>query len=142
MFRGDHPEVSRALGSGLAVARELGQPRAGSEHLLLGLSLTSRRVSIVALARKEREHRAEHLALALAALDPGVGWLLRVSGVPRSALLADLAATFPPPERGRLLAADRRLGLRHRRSDLIRRYQRSTGRPVTNPAAVATLITG
>lgn len=235
MFRGDHPELSRALGSGLAAARELGQPRAGSEHLLLGLSLASRRVSAVlaghgatagvigaavreagplgagaaadrdalaplgidlahilarvspavldrvtsrepilplgaararrrcarlrpplgldaqaayaaslrlALARKEREHRAEHLALALAALDPGVCWLLRVSGVPRSALLAGLAATFPPPERGRLLAADRRLGLRHRRNELIRRYQRSTGRPVTSPAAVAPLITG
>jgi hypothetical protein len=58
------------------------------------------------------------------------------------ALLAGLAATFPPPERGRLLAADRRLGLRHRRNELIRRYQRSTGRPVSSPGAVATLITG
>jgi hypothetical protein len=38
-----------------------------------------------------------------------VSWLLRVSDVARSALLADLAATFPPPERGRLLAAGRRL---------------------------------
>jgi hypothetical protein len=47
MFRGDHPELSRALGSGLAVARELGQPRAGSEHLLLALSLTASQVSAV-----------------------------------------------------------------------------------------------
>jgi hypothetical protein len=68
--------------------------------------------------------------------------LLRASGVPRPALLAGLTATFPPPERGRLLAADRRLGLRHRRNELIRRYQRSTGRPVSSPGAVATLITG
>jgi hypothetical protein len=71
-----------------------------------------------------------------------VSWLLRVSDVARSALLADLAATFPPPERGRLLAAGRRLGQRRRRNDLIRRYQRSTGRPVSIPGAVAALITG
>lgn len=235
MFRGDHPGLRRALGSGLAVARELGQPRAGSEHLLLGLSLAARPVGAVlarhgattaalraaartagplgagvaadrevlaplgidparllsragpavldqvtgrepvlplgaararrrcarlspplgldgqaayaaslqlALARQEREHRAEHLALALVALDPGVSWLLQVSDVARTALLADLAATFPPPERGRLLAAGRRLGLRHRRNDLIRRYQRSTGRTVSSPGAVAALIAG
>lgn len=28
MFRGDHPGLGRALHSGLAAARELGQPRA------------------------------------------------------------------------------------------------------------------
>ena len=170
MFRGDHPGLGRALHSGLAAARELGQPRAGSEHLLLGLSISASQVSAVlaghgattaaigaavreaaplgagaaadrdllaplgidlaeilsgvspvtldrvagrepvfplgaaqarwrcarlspplgldaqaayaaslrlALARKEREHRAEHLALCLVALDPGVSWLLR-----------------------------------------------------------------
>jgi hypothetical protein len=62
--------------------------------------------------------------------------------VARSALLADLAASFPPPERGPLLAAGRRLGLRHRRDDLIRRYQRTTGRTVSSPGPVATLIAG
>lgn len=46
MFRGDHHELSRALGSGLAVARELGQPRADSEHLLLALSLTPVREAV------------------------------------------------------------------------------------------------
>jgi hypothetical protein len=39
-------------------------------------------------------------------------------------------------------AAERRLGLRRRRNDLIRRYQRSTGRPVSSPGAVAALIAG
>jgi hypothetical protein len=235
MFRGDHPELSRALRSGLAAARELGQPRAGSEHLLLGLSLTAGRVGAVlaghgataaaieaavraaaplgagvaadrevlaplgidpvrllsqvspavldqlasrepvfplgaararercarlnpplgldaqaahaaslrlALARKEREHRAEHLALCLVALDPGVSWLLGSCAVARPALLAGLAAAFPPPQRGRLLAAQRRIGLRGRRNDLIRRYQLTTGRTVSSPGAVAALIAG
>jgi hypothetical protein len=235
MFRGDHPGLGRALQSGLAVAGELGQPRAGSEHLLLGLSMTASQVSAVlaghgattaatgaavreaaplgagvaadrdllaplgidlaeilsgvspvtldrvagrepvfplgaaqarwrcarlspplgldaqaayaaslrlALARKEREHRAEHLALCLVALDPGVSWLLRNTGVARSAQLAGLAAAFPPPQRGRLLTAERRLGLRRRRNDLIRRYQRSNGHPVSSPSAVAELIAG
>ena len=47
MFRGDHPGLRRALHSGLAAARELGQPRAGREHLLLGLGLTASPVSSV-----------------------------------------------------------------------------------------------
>lgn len=49
MFRGDHPGLGRALHSGLAAARELGQPRAGSEHLLLGLGMTASRVSALSL---------------------------------------------------------------------------------------------
>jgi hypothetical protein len=235
MFRGDHPGLGRALRSGLAAARELGQPRAGSEHLLLGLGITASPVSAVlaghgattaaiaaavreaaplgagvaadrdllaplgidlagilsgvspvtldrmtgrdpvfplgaararrrcarlrpplgldaqaayaaslrlALARKEREHRAEHLALCLVALDPGVSWLLRNVGVARPVLLAGLAAAFPPPQRGALLTAERQLGLLRRRNDLIRRYQRTTGRPVSSPGAVSALITG
>ena len=35
MFRGDHPEVTRALDRAVAVARELGHPRTGSDNRLL-----------------------------------------------------------------------------------------------------------
>jgi Clp amino terminal domain, pathogenicity island component len=235
MFQGDHPEVSHAVISALTAARDLGHPRAGSEHLLLGLSAAGTSVSTVlaqhgiseaalraavgqvaplgagaaadqevlaplgidvtqilsqagpaaldratarepllpfgaakarrrcagmspplgldaqaayaaslrlALARRERAHRAEHLALSLVALDPGAAWILRTIGACVSALLADLAATFPPPRRNLLLRAERRIGRWPRGNDLIRRYQRTTGRPVTAGGAVASLING
>jgi hypothetical protein len=35
----------------------------------------------LALARRERQHRPEHLALALVALDPGIGWVLAAAGL-------------------------------------------------------------
>lgn len=94
----------------------------------------------LALARREREHRPEHLALALTALDPGVAWVLKTADVDRNALLADLAATFPPPRRNPLLTAERRLGLPSRHRDLVRRYQRTTGRAVTSADALPALI--
>ncbi|QFZ21923.1 hypothetical protein [Saccharothrix syringae] len=96
----------------------------------------------LALARREREHRREHLALTLVALDPGVAWLLRTAGVDRVALLGDLAARFPPPRRNALLRAERRLGHRARHRDLVRRYERTTGRDVVSGSAVPHLITG
>ncbi|NUT49088.1 MAG: peptidase, partial [Saccharothrix sp.] len=34
MFRGDHPDLNRALGRALALALDLNHPRTGSEHLL------------------------------------------------------------------------------------------------------------
>ncbi|MFJ6676740.1 Clp protease N-terminal domain-containing protein [Actinosynnema sp. NPDC091369] len=96
----------------------------------------------LALARREREHRPEHLALALTAMDPGVTWVLKAAGVDRAALLADLAATFPPPRRNPLLNAERRLGHRARHRALVRRYQRTTGRAVTSADALPSLIRG
>ncbi|MBB5804214.1 hypothetical protein F4560_003982 [Saccharothrix ecbatanensis] len=96
----------------------------------------------LALARREREHRPEHLALALIALDPGVAWVLKTANVDRDALLADLAATFPPPRRNPLLTAERRLALPSRHRDLVRRYQRTTGRAVTSTDALPALIRG
>jgi hypothetical protein len=233
MFRGDHPELRRAVGRALAMARDLGHPRAGSEHLLLALSGTGCAVGRVlarhgateaavreavrqaaplgagvaadrdtlaplgidvdrllsglsptvvdratarepllpfraagarwrcarmspplgldaqaayeaslrlALARRDREHRPQHLALTLVALDPGAAWVLSAAGVDTPALLADLADTFPPPRRHLLLRAERRIGRRSRHHDLVRRYQRTTGRTVTS--AIATLISG
>lgn len=229
MFRGDHPELTRAVGRALARARDLGHPRAGSEHLLLALvehvpafarhgataeavgnaahlaapagagaaadratlaplgvdldrllggsaaldrpagrepllplgaararrrcARTSPPLGLdaqaayaaslrLALARREREHRVEHLALALVALDPGAAWVLRTAGVDRRVLLADLAEAFPPPRRNPVLRAERWLGRRARHGDLVRRYQRTTGRAATTPAAIPTLITG
>ncbi|MDG4790826.1 Clp protease N-terminal domain-containing protein [Micromonospora sp. WMMD1102] len=94
----------------------------------------------LALARRDREHRPEHLALALVALDPGVAWALEAAAVDRPTLLTELAAAFPAPARNPLLRAERRIGQRSRGHDLIRRYQHTTGRTVTSAGAVATLI--
>ncbi|MFO7251718.1 MAG: Clp protease N-terminal domain-containing protein [Actinomycetes bacterium] len=95
----------------------------------------------LALARRERWHRTHHLALALVAFDAGTAWVLgRVGGEPR-ALLAALAAAFPPPRRNAVLRLDRRLGRRSRITGLVRRYERTTGRTVTtDPAAVVPLV--
>jgi len=235
MFQGDHPEVGHAVGRAVAMARELGHPRTGSEHLLLALSASggalgavlgrlgvtgtavreaacraaplgagaaadrdtltplgidldavmSRlspavldRVSVrepllplgasrsrracarmspplgldaqaiyeaslrLALARRERQHRPEHLALSIVALDPGTAWVLNSAGVDAAALLADLASAFPPPKRNLLLRAERQLGRRSRRDDLVRRYQRTAGRAATSGSAISALIAG
>lgn len=96
----------------------------------------------LALARRDRDHRPGHLALALVALDPGVGWMLDNAGIDAAALLAELARNFPPPHRNRLLRAERRAGRRLRHHDIVQRYQRTTGRTVTTGGAVATLIAG
>ncbi|GAA3445954.1 Clp protease N-terminal domain-containing protein [Planomonospora venezuelensis] len=232
MFRGDHPELGRALGRAVELARGLGHPRTGSEHLLLSLAaggavaaalaehgaaeaalreavrrsapagagaaadrdtLAALGVDLdrllgasgaraldrppsrepllplgaagarrrcarmspplgldaqaayeaslrLALARREREHRTEHLALALIALDPGAAWALSATGADRRAILADLAAAFPPPRRNPLLRAERRLARRIRHRDIVRRYQRTTGRTATSGPALAALI--
>jgi hypothetical protein len=235
MFRGDHPDLRGAVLRGLAIARDLGHPRAGSEHLLLALSTAGGALGAVlerhgateaaiveavrqaaplgagaaadrdalaplgidvdrvlsrlgpavldrptarepllplgaararrrcarlspplgldaqaayeaslrlALARREREHRTEHLALTLAALDPGTASVLTAAGVDTPTLLADLANTFPPPHRNLLIRTERRIERRARQDDLIRRYQHTTGRSTTYSSAITTLITG
>jgi hypothetical protein len=235
MFRGDHPELVKVLGSAVALARNFGHPRAGSEHLLLALTAGSGTIPAVlarhgateamvqeavrlaapagagaavdrdvlapfgvdvdrlldvsgtrsldrppsrkpllplgttkarrrcaqmspplgldaqaayeaslrlALARRERDHRPDHLALVLVALDPGVAWVLTSAGVDRGVLLDELAVTFPPPRRNRLLRAERRVGQGIRSHDLVRRYEHTTGRTSTAGAAIAELISG
>jgi hypothetical protein len=218
MFKGDDPALDRTFGRAAALARELGHPRVGSEHLLLaltegplsGLAGIERAVRLaapdgagaaadraalavlgidlgplpgaladrppaeepllpwgaararrhcararppigldvqaaygaslrLALARRERRHGVEHLALTLVALDPGVAWVLRATGGDGAALLAGLAEAFPPPRRNRLLRAERRLGHRVRCRDIVRRYEHTTGRTVVAPAALAAL---
>ncbi|WP_116200591.1 Clp protease N-terminal domain-containing protein [Amycolatopsis circi] len=94
----------------------------------------------LALARREREHRLEHLAFVLVTLDPGTAWVLDVAGIDERALLAGLAAAFPIPRRNPVLRAERRLGQRIRHRDLVRRYQHTTGRTVSAGHAVAALI--
>ncbi|OHV28454.1 MULTISPECIES: Clp protease N-terminal domain-containing protein [Pseudofrankia] len=96
----------------------------------------------LALARRERAHRPEHLALALGVLDPGVAWVLDRAGVDRHALVTDLAASFPPPRRNPVLRSERRLGRQSRCRDLIRRYERTTGRTATAGDALAVLVAG
>lgn len=94
----------------------------------------------LALARRDRQHRPEHLALSLVGLDPGAAWVLGALGAEAPVLLADLADAFPPPRRNVLLRAERRIGRRLRHHDLVRRYQRTTGRAVTSADSLVTLI--
>jgi hypothetical protein len=94
----------------------------------------------LALARRERQHRVEHLALTLVALDPGTDWVLRTAGADRRALLAHLASAFPPPRRNPLLRAERRAGCRARCRDIVRRYQHTTGRMAVTPSALSALV--
>lgn len=96
----------------------------------------------LALARRDHDHRPEHLALSLVALDPGVAWALRTARVDAETLLADLASAFPPPRRNLLLRAERRIGQRARSRDLLLRYQRTTGRVAASGAVPTTLIAG
>jgi hypothetical protein len=94
----------------------------------------------LALARREREHRPEHLGIALVALDPGVAWVLTHVDVDRAVLLDALAAAYPPPRRNRALRVERHLGRGARARDLVHRYERTTGRTTTYPQALTTLI--
>jgi Clp amino terminal domain, pathogenicity island component len=96
----------------------------------------------LALARRDRQHRTEHLALALVALDPGARWILVAAAARTPELLADLAATFPPPRRNILLRTERRIARRSRYRQIVTRYQRTAGRIGTSAPAVATLVAG
>ena len=95
----------------------------------------------LALGRKDRQHRPEHLLFALLDLDPGIAWVLdgmRVDVVP---LFDELRAAFPLPRRGALARLDRRVTGARRASAIARRYQRTTGR--TSPATrLSELIAG
>jgi hypothetical protein len=51
MFRGDHPDLDRVLGRAVTLARGLGHPRVGSEHLLLSLTTASSGVATVLAER-------------------------------------------------------------------------------------------
>lgn len=93
----------------------------------------------LALARRERWHRPEHLAMALVALDPGARWVL---GDEADAVLAGLARAYPPPRRNRVLRFERRLGRNRRGERLVRDYQRTSGRTPSSGQALGALIAG
>lgn len=92
----------------------------------------------LALARRERQHRPEHLAMVLLSLDPGVSWVLARLGIDRRDLLDDVERTFPPPA-DRLAASAAVSGVVRstRRRGIVRRYQRTTGRSPVAPADLA-----
>jgi hypothetical protein len=94
----------------------------------------------LALARGERRHRPEHLAMVLASLDPGVDWVLVQLGTDRRGLLQDLERTFPPPQRSSMLRGARSLLRSTRQRHLVRRYQRTTGRSSIGPADLASFV--
>lgn len=94
----------------------------------------------LALARRERQHRIEHVALALVALDPGADWAVRAAGADSRELLGRLASAYPPPRRNRLLRAERRVGCRSRCRDIVHRYQHTTGRMAVAPSALTALV--
>lgn len=75
----------------------------------------------LALGRQEHQHRPEHLALALLALDPGIAWVLEQIGVNRPALLRDLEQAFPAPQRNRLAVGTRWQSRRYRHRGIVRR---------------------
>jgi hypothetical protein len=96
----------------------------------------------IALCRGENSHRPHHLAFALVAMDPGVDWLLDEVGADKVRLLADLRERFPVPPRNRFTRTWRRLRNKSRSSDVVRRYQATTGRvPVGTRSLLTDIIT-
>ncbi|MFI5615612.1 Clp protease N-terminal domain-containing protein [Amycolatopsis sp. NPDC051903] len=137
----DHPPAREPLRPlGVVAARR----RCARMHPPLGVDAQAAYEAALrlALARREREHRPEHLALALLALDPGVAWMLATANVDAQALRATLGAVFRSPQRNPLLHVERRLGQGGRRRDIVRRYQRTTGRAATAGPALAAVICG
>jgi hypothetical protein len=96
----------------------------------------------LAVARREREHRCEHLALTLITLDPGAIWTLTTAGVDSQVLFTRLALSFPPPLCNPLLGLERPLGRRPRHREIIGRYQHLTGRSTASAPTLGTVIVG
>ncbi|HEY3843107.1 MAG TPA: Clp protease N-terminal domain-containing protein [Acidimicrobiales bacterium] len=93
----------------------------------------------LAIARRERKHQPQHLALALVALDPGVSWMLTGMRTDRGQLLSDLVDAFAPP-RSRL--AQFGGAQRRSRDRIVRRYQRTSGRIAVSAGDVLALLGG
>jgi Clp amino terminal domain, pathogenicity island component len=96
----------------------------------------------LALARREREHRVEHLALTLLTLDPGARWVLASLGTDYGRLLDELACAFPPPRRPSVVRGDRRVGRSRRLGAIKRRHQDLSGHINIVDDVLARLITG
>lgn len=78
----------------------------------------------------------------LVALDSGVAWVLARAGVNQPALADELARAYPPPRRAAFIGVERHFGHRRRLHDLVRRYERATGRVTTSPLNLDRLVTG
>jgi hypothetical protein len=96
----------------------------------------------LALARRERSHRPEHLALVLIALDPDVDRVLSCMGADHVAAWDAVAAAYPPPRRNTLLRLERGYWRRSRGRDLVTRYERATGQIALRPTMLTQLIAG
>ena len=92
----------------------------------------------LALARRERQHRAEHLAMVLVSLDPGANWVLAQLSVARRELLDDLERSFPAPRHR--AASVGVLGRSRRERDLVRRYRATTGRSPVGPGDLVRFV--
>lgn len=92
----------------------------------------------LALARRERQHRVEHLAMVLVSLDPGANWVLAQVTIARRELLDDLERTFPAPRHP--AAPVGVLGRSRRQRDLVRRYHARTGRSPVGPGDLARFV--
>jgi hypothetical protein len=68
--------------------------------------------------------------------------VLNEISVDSQTLRADLAIEFPSPEQNPLVRAERQLGHRFRYQDIVRRYQRVTGRRPADSSALAGFIAG
>lgn len=85
----------------------------------------------LALARRERQHRPEHLAMVLVSLDPGANWVLAQLPIARHELLGDLQRTFPASRHPAVSVGA--LGRSRHQRDLLRRYRATTGRSPIGP---------
>lgn len=94
----------------------------------------------LALARRDDRHRPEHLAMALVSLDSGVDWVLTRLGADRGCLLQDLEHTFPAPRHPLLHPADVSVLRSTRQRDIVRRYQRTTGRSAVEPVDLVRFV--
>lgn len=88
----------------------------------------------LALARMERDHRPEHLLMALLAFDRGCAWLLGQCDSDHEALAAAVQEKFPPPRRNAFLRAARSSIWKRRYRDITRRYENTSGAPTSQNA--------
>jgi ATP-dependent Clp protease ATP-binding subunit ClpA len=83
----------------------------------------------LALARMERDHRPEHLLIALLDFDRGCAWLLERCGADPGRLRAAAQEEFPPPRRNAFIRAARSGTWKRRYKAIVRRYENTAGSP-------------
>ena len=83
----------------------------------------------LALARMERDHRPEHLLMALLEFDRGCAWLLERCGADHAELRSAVHKGFPPPRRNAVIRAARSGTWKRRYRAIERRYENTAGSP-------------